>query len=413
MDSTLPSQPSQPSQPFTLDATSGSARAGTLRLARGVVQTPVFMPVGTQATVKSLDRDDLRTIGASIVLANTYHLMLRPGADTIERLGGVSHFMRWEGPVLTDSGGFQVFSLAGQRRITDDGVIFRSHLDGSAHELTPERAVELQVQFGSDVIMALDVCSGFDATEQEQRDAARLTHAWLPRNLARMQRAREERDSPALLFGIAQGGFNAAERTASAQVIAETAIDGYAIGGLSVGEPKPVMAEMLDASVRGLPTDKPRYLMGVGSPEDLWNGVAQGVDMFDCVHPTRVARRGALFTPDGRIDITAARHREADAPIVDGCRCLACTVYGRAYLHHLFRARETLSYRLASLHNLTFMQDLMTTIRASVIDDTFAAARAAFLARYQPANQAAASAQRAVMRERKAIQSPTASKRRG
>ena len=403
-----------PSQPFSLDATSGDARAGTLRLVRGMVQTPVFMPVGTQATVKSLDRDDLRGIGASIVLANTYHLMLRPGADTIERLGGVSHFMRWEGPVLTDSGGFQVFSLAGQRRINDDGVVFRSHLDGSAHELTPERAVELQVQFGSDVIMALDVCSGYDATEQQQRDAARLTHAWLPRNIARMQQAREERNSPALLFGIAQGGFSAADRTTSAHMIAASAVDGCAIGGLSVGEPKPVMAEMLDASVRGLPADKPRYLMGVGSPEDLWNGVAQGVDMFDCVHPTRVARRGGLFTPDGRVNITAAQHRESDTPIIEGCRCLACTVYGRAYLHHLFRARETLSYRLASLHNLTFMQDLMAGIRASIIDGTFATQRATFLARYQPADQEAASAQREVVRKRKTVAvSSTASSRRG
>ncbi|RIK39212.1 MAG: tRNA guanosine(34) transglycosylase Tgt, partial [Chloroflexi bacterium] len=312
--------------PFQVLATSGSARTGLLSLPRGVVQTPAFMPVGTQAAVKALDPSDLRGAGVEIVLANTYHLMLRPGAGIIEQHGGVSHFMRWEGPVLTDSGGFQIFSLAAHRTLNESGVTFRSHLDGSAHHLTPERAIGLQHQFGSDISMALDVCAGYDATEPEQLQAMELTHRWLPRNLLAFRSLQPECDGTRpLMFGIAQGGFDAARRAYSAQIIAESGCDGCAIGGLSVGEPKVVMAEMLAASVAELPADRPRYLMGVGSPEDLWNCVAAGVDLFDCVLPTRVARRGALYTAGGRVNITSARYLTDNGPVDPDCDCYCCS----------------------------------------------------------------------------------------
>jgi queuine tRNA-ribosyltransferase len=387
--------------PFSLEATSERARAGTLRLPRGTVQTPAFMPVGTQATVKSLDPADLRGVGAQIVLGNTYHLMLRPGADLLERLGGVSHFMRWDGPLLTDSGGFQVFSLAANRRLSDAGVTFHSHLDGSRHELSPERAIQLQVQFGSDISMALDVCVGYRATEREQIEAMRLTHDWLPRNIAAFEEFQTTQHHRGLLFGICQGGFDAERRRRSARYLADMEVAGNAIGGLSVGEPKTIMAEMLDASVEPLPADKPRYLMGVGSPEDLWNGVAAGIDMFDCVLPTRVARRGALYRPDGRVSITATRYRERDEPIDDDCDCYTCRTFSVAYLNHLFRAKELLAYRLASIHNLRFIQRQMEAMRAAILAGTFERARQEFLAGYRAADQEVAAEQRAKFRQRR------------
>jgi queuine tRNA-ribosyltransferase len=386
---------------FTVHQTDQRARAGRLQLPRGEVLTPAFMPVGTQATVKSLDPADLRTVGAQIVLANTYHLMLRPGADLIERFGGVSHFMRWEGPILTDSGGFQVFSLAANRRLSEEGVTFHSHLDGSRHELSPERAVALQVQFGSDITMALDVCVGYGASEREQIDAMRLTHAWLPRNVQAFDELKDRTAHPGLLFGICQGGFDARRRSESARFLADMEVAGCAIGGLSVGEPKEVMAEMLDDSVDPLPAEKPRYLMCVGSPEDLWNGVAAGIDMFDCVLPTRVARRGALYTPNGRVSVSAARFREVDAPVDDTCDCYTCRTFSVAYLNHLFRAKELLGYRLASIHNLRFIQRQMEAIREAIMTGTFSEARARFLARYQTADQVVAAEQRARFRQRR------------
>jgi queuine tRNA-ribosyltransferase len=389
---------------LTIEQTDGPARAGRLCLPRGEVLTPAFMPVGTQATVKSLDPTDIRAVGAQIVLANTYHLMLRPGADLIERFGGVSHFMRWDAPVLTDSGGFQIFSLAANRRLSDEGVTFHSHLDGSRHELTPERAVQLQIQFGSDITMALDVCVGYGATEREQLEAMRLTHRWLPRNIAAFAEMAERRGHRGGLFGICQGGFDADRRAESARYLADLPVNGCAIGGLSVGEPKEVMAEMLAVSVEPLPTDKPRYLMGVGSPEDLWNGVAAGIDMFDCVLPTRVARRGALYTPDGRIAITSARYRELDQPVDDTCDCSICRTFSAAYLHHLFRAKELLGYRLATIHNLRFIQRQMTTMRKAILTGTFAAERDAFLTRYRPADQVIAAEQRARFRASRAAE---------
>jgi queuine tRNA-ribosyltransferase len=362
------------------------------------------MPVGTQAAVKALDPSDLRATGSQIVLANTYHLMLRPGADLIEQLGGVSHFMRWEGPVLTDSGGFQVFSLAGQRKLNSNGVTFRSHLDGSRHELTPERAISLQRQFGSDITMTLDVCVGYGATDGEQLEAMRLTHEWLPRNVAAFREPREGIDHRSVLFGICQGGFSEDRRRSSAAFLADADVDGCAIGGLSVGEPKEVMAMMLEASISALPSDRPRYLMGVGSPEDLWNGVAAGVDMFDCVLPTRVARRGAVYVATGRVNLTSSRCRSIDEPIEPDCDCYTCRGFSVAYLHHLFRAQELLAYRLATIHNLRFVHREMEKIRAAIATGTFDDARSWFLERYRPANQRVAAEQRARYRQRRAAE---------
>lgn len=386
---------------FRIVAQNGRARAGVLTLPRGEVKTPVFMPVGTQASVKSLDPADLNTLGAEIVLANTYHLMLRPGADLIERMDGVSHFMRWERPVLTDSGGFQVFSLAQNRQLSEAGVTFRSHLDGSLHELSPERAIELQAQFGSDIVMALDVCAGYDADEGTQKQAMRLTHQWLPRNIDTFAaRVDMESRTRALLFGICQGGFDAARRAESARLISDSAVDGCAIGGLSVGEPKNVMADMLDCSISHLDPQRPRYLMGVGSPEDLWNGVAVGVDMFDCVLPTRVARRGGLYTPAGRVNITASRFMTVDEPVDAECDCYTCQTFSVAYLNHLFRAKELLAYRLASIHNLRFLVRQIEAMRAAIEHSCFDHAKTEFLERYRIADQAVAAEQRARYRQR-------------
>jgi queuine tRNA-ribosyltransferase len=384
---------------FNISTVDGNARVGQLTLPRGVVQTPAFMPVGTQAAVKSLDASDIRVTGTEIILANTYHLMLRPGGDLVEAMGGVSHFMRWEGPVLTDSGGFQVFSLARNRVLSEEGVTFRSHIDGSTHHLSPERSVELQCQFASDIVMALDVLAGYDATDAEQVEATRLTHAWLPRNIDAF---RERGTAGSLLFGICQGGFDRDRRRDSAATVAAARVDGCAIGGLSVGEPKSAMLDMLRASIAGLPSDRPRYLMGVGSPEDLWTCVAEGVDMFDCVLPTRVARRGALYTPDGRVNVAAARFRQLDAPVDPDCDCPTCLTYGAAYVHHLFRAGELLGYRLATLHNVRFMQRQMSRIRASIRERTFDRDMRSFLDRYRPADEKRAIEQRARFRRARA-----------
>lgn len=373
---------------FTIEATDGAARAGLMRLTRGHVHTPAFMPVGTQAAVKALDARDLDELGAEIVLANTYHLMLRPGAEQIERRGGVSRFMGWNRPILTDSGGFQIYSLARNRSLDSDGVVFRSHLDGREHRLTPESAIALQAQFRSDIVMALDVCAGFTTSDDEQVQAADLTHAWLPRNIAAFEAVQlDSHSQQSKLFGISQGGFNEVRRRRSAQVIAASGVDGCAIGGLSVGEPKLTMAAMLGASIAELPADRPRYLMGVGSPEDLWNGVAAGVDMFDCVLPTRVARHGAIFTRAGRVNLRASRHRERDEAVDPGCDCYTCRTTSAAYLHHLFRVGELSAYRLASIHNLSFIFRQMDEMRCAVLEQTFDARRRAFLDGYQAVDE--------------------------
>ncbi len=369
------------------DAT--GARRGVLLTRRGEIQLPAFMPVGTQASVKSLSPDEVAATGSEILLANTYHLMLRPGVDLIRDAGGLHRFMAWERPILTDSGGFQVFSLAHRRQVSESGVDFRSHIDGSRHQLTPERAIDLQIGFDSDIIMPLDDVVGYESDTPAQQSAMERTHRWLDRAVGHFAARPQVEVNPAnrpLLFGIAQGGFDRRRRRASAGRIAGTDVDGSAIGGLSVGEPKELMGEMLAESVEPLPSNRPRYLMGVGSPEDLWQSVALGVDMFDCVHPTRVARRGALFTPEGRVNVTSARFRREFGPVDPTCDCQTCTTFTAAYLHHLFRAHELLAYRLATIHNLRFIQRLMGDIRRAIDDGIFLNEMVAFIERYRVAD---------------------------
>jgi queuine tRNA-ribosyltransferase len=359
-----------------------AARRGRMDLARGTVQTPAFMPVGTQATVKTLHPREVRETGAEIILANTYHLMLRPGLDTLVAAGGLHRFMGWTSPILTDSGGFQIFSLAGNVQVRESGVSFRSHIDGSSRDLTPEESVRLQLGWGSDIVMALDHLVGLPSESMAVRDATERTHRWLDRCVDAF--ATEGRGEQAALFGICQGGMDPQMRRESAEYLAGTNVSGCAIGGLSVGEPKPVMAEMLEIVTPILPTGKPRYLMGVGSPEDLWMGVARGVDMFDCVLPTRLARNGALFTPVGRVNIKQRRFAEMHEPLDGECDCETCRGFTAAYLHHLFRAREILGLRLASVHNLRFLARQMESIRGSIEQGRFAEAHAEFQGRYRP-----------------------------
>jgi queuine tRNA-ribosyltransferase len=363
------------------------ARRGSMETSRGTVATPVFMPVGTQATVKTLLPSEVRATGAQIILANTYHLMLRPGLETIMGGGGLHRFMGWQGPILTDSGGFQVFSLTANINVREEGVAFRSHIDGSAHELSPESAVSLQLGWGSDIVMPLDHLVGLPSATAAVRDATDRTHRWLDRCIMAFE-ILGGKDRGAALFGICQGGMDPALRRESAAKIADSDVAGSAIGGLSVGEPKPVMREMLDVVADLLPFDKPRYLMGVGSPEDLWMGVAHGVDMFDCVLPTRLARNGALFTPDGRINIKQSQFRSAHEPVVENCDCETCQTFTAAYIHHLFRSREILGLRLASVHNLRFLARQMETIRAAIESGSFAEAYANFAQRYRPVGAA-------------------------
>jgi queuine tRNA-ribosyltransferase len=366
---------------LAIDHVSG-ARRGRMTTGHGVVETPAFMPVGTQATVKTLLPQEVRATGAQIILANTYHLMLRPGLETLIAAGGLHRFMGWDGPILTDSGGFQIFSLAGNVRVREQGVTFRSHIDGSHRELTPETAVRLQLAWGSDIVMALDHLVGLPADLTSVRDATDRTHRWLSRCVEVFAEAGG--DERAALFGICQGGMDPKLRGESASAVSSAPVAGCAIGGLSVGEPKPVMAEMLEIVAEILPVDKPRYLMGVGSPEDLWMGVARGVDLFDCVLPTRLARNGALFTPTGRINIKQRRFADIHTPLDTECDCDTCTRFSAAYLHHLFRAGEILGLRLASVHNLRFLANQVQVIRQAIEQNTFASAHASFLARYRP-----------------------------
>jgi queuine tRNA-ribosyltransferase len=353
------------------------ARRGTLRTARGTIDTPQFMPVGTQATVKSLTPGDLRTAGAQVILANTYHLSLRPGHERIARLGGLHRFMSWDGPILTDSGGFQVFSLAHLRTVDDDGVSFASHLDGSLQRLTPERAIAIQEALGSDIAMALDQLVDPAAPPAEVDAAMERTHRWAERCLA----ARRRPDQA--LFGIVQGGVDAEMRRRSAAAIAGMPFDGLAIGGLSVGESKAQMASTLEVLHDALGDDpRVRYLMGVGSPPDFFAAVERGIDLFDCVLPTRVARNGQLWTSSGKLNLRNARFLDDPAPADSDCRCETCTNHSRAYLAHLFRAEELLAYRLASVHNVTYTLDLMRRMRASLDDGSYASVRDAVTAQY-------------------------------
>ncbi|MEW6231772.1 MAG: tRNA guanosine(34) transglycosylase Tgt [Chloroflexota bacterium] len=357
------------------------ARVGMLRTPHGEVPTPAFMPVGTQATVKTMAPRELEEIGASIVLANTYHLYLRPGAEVVAKLGGLHRFMGWPRTILTDSGGFQVFSLSHRRKLSDEGVVFKSHVDGSEHLLTPEKAIMVQEQLGADIIMALDECTPPDCDERYAREAMERTHRWAQRSKAAHVRADQA------LFGISQGGMYPALRRESAKALAELDFPGYGIGGLSVGEAKAVTWEMLEATMSHLPADKPRYMMGVGSPEDLFEGVARGVDMFDCVLPTRIARNGALLTRHGRLNIRNAKNTLADGPIEDSCQCYTCCTFSLAYLRHLFQSGEILGLRLATTHNLYFLLELMREIRTAILEKRFTGFKDDYLSQYEPVDE--------------------------
>jgi queuine tRNA-ribosyltransferase len=357
-----------------------SARTGLLTTNHGKLKTPVFMPVGTQATVKAVTPEELRGMGARIILGNTYHLYLRPGTGVIGRFGGLHDFMHWSGPILTDSGGFQVFSLAKLSNISEEGYAFQSHLDGGArHMLTPEKSVEVQSALNSDIAMCLDQCIAHPAGHDETQAALALTTRWARRCKAAWQ-ARGGKNS---LFGIVQGGMYKALRTRAAGEIVDVQFPGYAVGGLSVGEPKELMYEMAGHTLPLLPDDAPRYVMGVGTPVDLVELVAMGADMFDCVMPTRNARNGQLFTSLGTINITNARHREATGPIEENCGCYTCQHYSRAYLRHLYLAKEILAHRLNTIHNLYFYLNLAKKMRMAILEDRFEQFRLEFLARQE------------------------------
>ena len=379
---------------FQLHHTDGAARAGELETPHGKALTPFFMPVATQATVKGLTPEEVRDVGAQVVLSNAYHLYLRPGVETVVKLGGLHKFMGWDGPILTDSGGFQAFSMGPLRKVSDDGIRFRSHIDGSEHNFTPELATANQEGLAPDIAMCFDQCIAYGASEKQVRQAMERTHRWAQSCFDAHQSSATGAPSGQALFGIVQGGTFPELRDESARAISAIPFHGYAVGGLAVGENKEDMYRFTGQVADVLPEDKPRYLMGVGSPEDLVEGVARGIDMFDCALPTRVARNGSLFTPEGRVDVTKARYAEQQGPLDETCDCYTCRNYSAAYLRHLFRAKELLGLRLASIHNLRFVLALMERIRASILEKRFDAFRRDFLDRYQPANEAARQAQK-------------------
>lgn len=340
------------------------ARLGRLHTPHGVIETPIFMPVGTQATVKAMTPEELKDIGSQIILSNTYHLYMRPGHDLIERAGGLHKFMNWDKPILTDSGGFQVFSLGPLRKIREEGVEFRSHLDGSKHFLSPEKATEIQNALGSDIIMAFDECAPYPADRQYVKNSLERTTRWLER--CKAAHKYPERQA---LFGIVQGGMYKDLREQSAREITAIDLPGYAIGGLSVGEPKEMMYEVLDYTVPLLPEDKPRYLMGVGSPDDLLEGVLRGIDMFDCVLPTRIARNGTAMTSQGKVVVRNASYAEDFTSLDPECDCYTCRNYTKAYLRHLIKCNEILGARLLTIHNLHFLLKLMENVREAIRED--------------------------------------------
>lgn len=340
------------------------ARLGRLHTPHGVIETPIFMPVGTQATVKAMTPEELKDIGSQIILSNTYHLYMRPGHDLIERAGGLHKFMNWDKPILTDSGGFQVFSLGPLRKIKEEGVEFRSHLDGSKHFLSPEKATEIQNALGSDIIMAFDECAHYPADRQYVKNSLERTTRWLER--CKAAHKYPERQA---LFGIVQGGMYKELREQSAREITAIDLPGYAIGGLSVGEPKEMMYEVLDYTVPLLPEDKPRYLMGVGSPDDLLEGVLRGIDMFDCVLPTRIARNGTAMTSQGKVVVRNASYAEDFTSLDPECDCYTCRNYTKAYLRHLIKCNEILGARLLTIHNLHFLLKLMENVREAIRED--------------------------------------------
>ena len=350
-----------PGLTFNIFATQGRARTGTVETAHGVVRTPAFMPVGTAGTVKGVSPEAVRDLGADIILGNTYHLMLRPTAERIARLGGLHKFMNWSGPILTDSGGFQVMSLTKLRKMSEDGVTFQSHIDGSKHELTPERSMEIQALLGSDIVMSFDECTPYPATHEVAADSMRLSMRWAKRSREAFQAAPGRG-----LFGIVQGGVYEDLRLESVAALTEIGFEGYSIGGLAVGEGQEEMFRVLDFTAPALPQDKPRYLMGVGKPDDIVGAVLRGVDMFDCVMPTRSGRTGQAFTRRGSLNMKNARHVDDPRPIDENCPCPACTNYSRAYINHLFKAKELFGYTLLTLHNLTYYQQIMAGLREAI-----------------------------------------------
>lgn len=346
---------------FKIEKTKGQARAGQLVTAHGIIQTPAFMPVGTKATVKGLTSDELLSMDAQVILSNTYHLHLRPGEDVIQAQGGLHKFMHWQKPILTDSGGFQVYSLSRLRKITEEGVEFQSHLDGTKKMLSPEKSMQIQIALGSDIVMALDECPSYQASPQQVRKASERTYRWLQR----CHTAMTKKDS--LLFGIIQGGFHQNTRLQHLKQMTQMDLPGYALGGLSVGEPIEMMHQLVKQIAPYMPADKPRYLMGVGSPTDLKLMVEAGIDMFDCVMPTRMARNGSLFTSQGRLLIKSSKYKNDPSPLDPLCHCYTCQNYSKAYLRHLFVAGEILAMRLNTIHNLSFYLSLMKKIRNDIL----------------------------------------------
>ena len=358
---------------FELLKSDGKARAGVLETAHGPIETPAFMPVGTQGTVKAIQPRELQDVGAQIILGNTYHLYLRPGTDVIQAAGGLHRFIAWKRPILTDSGGYQVFSLNELRKIEEEGVTFKSHLDGSSHVFTPESVVQIQRQLGSDIMMVLDECAPFPSDLQYVRESNALTLRWAERCKAAFEKGEAIYGFPQALFGIVQGSVFPEIRKESAQDLVELGFDGYAIGGLAVGEPADQMYDIIEVCEPYLPSDKPRYLMGVGTPLNLLEAVGRGVDMFDCVLPTRNGRNANLFTRNGTLNLRNARHKTDFSPVDPGCSCYTCSNFSRAYLRHLFQAKEILGLQLATIHNLTFYLGLMREARGAILEGQFAA----------------------------------------
>ncbi len=366
---------------FSIHATDGKARTGVIRMRRGEIRTPAFMPVGTAATVKAMKPQDVRATGADIILGNTYHLMLRPGAERVARLGGLHKFMNWDRPILTDSGGYQVMSLSDLRKITENGVTFASHLDGSRHLLTPERSMEIQRLLGSDIVMCFDECPKIDQPRDVIARSMEMSMRWAKRSRDGFDSGGEHAESSAL-FGIQQGALDEGLRKASADALTDIGFDGYAIGGLAVGEGQEAMFSTLEFAPGQLPADRPRYLMGVGKPDDLVGAVERGVDMFDCVLPSRSGRNGQAFTWNGPLNLRNARHAEDNNPLDERCKCPTCATYSRAYLHHLVRSGEILGSMLMTEHNISFYQQLMQGMRDAISAGTFAQFAADFRRSY-------------------------------
>lgn len=379
---------------FELHSTDGAARRSTFHTPHGPIEMPAFAPVGTQANVKTLEPRDLHEAGAELILANTYHLYLRPGHALIERMGGLHSFMRWDGPILTDSGGYQVFSLSDTRKLGEDGVIFRSHIDGSSHHFTPEKVMEIEQALGPDIAMVLDECPP-PLDRRYNEEALARTHRWAER----CKDVHTRRDQA--LFGIVQGGVFDDLRLQSAEFLRRLDFPGYAIGGLAVGETKEQMYATLDVTCPAMPTEKPRYLMGVGAPEDIVEAVARGVDLFDCVLPTRIARNGQLLTPDGRMNMRNAQYAEDPRPVQADCTCYTCRTFSRAYLRHLYKAGEISALRLGTIHNVHFMLELMRQIRTAIEEGRFETFRAQFLQRYRITDQAVRHEQRALRKAKR------------